>query len=229
MRFLKLITAILLIMGMPLNTSAFADVAKIYNLMDREALKLTIAEIETKGGQDIASLKTLGIAWHNLASLEVKGASGRAVETLKTASKAAPGDPETLAYLGSAMTMEARDSWNVVVKVSGVNRGINLMDKAVSLSPDKVVVRMVRGNNSLRLPDFFKRKEIALKDFLHLEALAKKSPGSVDADTLAEISYRLGVIYASRGDARLSSEYMVRAAAAAPQSKWGMEARKEAR
>src|SRR5437016_303236 len=51
---------------------------------------------------DARALKGLGVALHDLAALQVRAAATRAVAALARAHALAPGDPEVVAYLGSA-------------------------------------------------------------------------------------------------------------------------------
>ena len=93
-----------------------------------------------------------------------------------------------------------RDSWNVLVKDGFVHKGIKMMDDAVAEVPDSIVVRMVRANNSLQLPEFFKRKDIAKKDFQYLKMLITKSSVEIDSDIKAKVFYQLGTFSRQEGN-----------------------------
>lgn len=172
------------------------ELRQLYGLRKKESLQKFVwnAEQESKDDlSDIKKLKMLGIAYHNLAVLKVKDASRKATAYLQKAYSLAPADDEVMVYLGSSTTMVGRDSWNVLTKVSIVNKGIKMMDEAVARMPDSIVVRMVRANNSLDLPEFFQRKGIARKDFEHLEMLITKPSAEVEPDIKAEVFYQLGM------------------------------------
>ena len=72
--------------------------------------------------------------------------------------------------------MLARTTRNPLKKMSHVNKGIGLMDKAIKLDPDNISVRLVRGLNSSRLPGFLNRGEVAIEDFEHLASLIPQRP-----------------------------------------------------
>lgn len=56
-----------------------------------------------------------------------------------------------------------------------VNEGIGKLDKAVMLDSTNLRVRMVRGINSVNLPDFLNRRPFALRDFAFIVAHADSS------------------------------------------------------
>jgi hypothetical protein len=87
--------------------------------------------------------------------------------------------------------MMARDSWNFFTKLSEVNRGMNLIDKAIGKEPNNCVIRLVRAHNSLSLPDFLNRKPIAKQDFLLVQKLFTKDPTILDAETKADVVRQL--------------------------------------
>ncbi|MBI3813568.1 MAG: tetratricopeptide repeat protein [Nitrospinae bacterium] len=224
MRMITVIT--LLIISLSSAGYGETDFNKLYNLTDKNSLERIIHDTEKSNPLDKDSLKVLGIAYHNLGRLEIKGLPDKAVEYLEKANQLSPADYEALAYLGSAKTMVARDSWNFFTKLSKVNEGINMMDRAVSKSPDNIAIRMVRANNSLKLPGFLNRKGIAMKDFQHLATLIQMSEG-VSPDLKAEIFYQLGMLYKSDGNESLAKEYFKKAVNVSPDSKWGIDAKKE--
>lgn len=148
--------------------------------------------------EDYETLKGLGIAYHIKAAQDAKGYAAKAVEILSRAHEMVPGDNETLCYLGSATTIMAQTTWNPMRKMSYVNKGMELMDRAVEKDPDNYSVRVTRGLNARRLPAFLERESIALEDFEHLARLLKND---ADADmslkrrvykNLSEIYYRSG-------------------------------------
>lgn len=189
---------------------------------DPVVLRAEIARLDSASppqSGEAERLKRLGMAWHNLAALKIDGASAEAQKWLKEASAAAPTDAQVMAYLGSAQTMIARDSWNVITKVSEVNKGIALIDKAVRQAPDDITVRMVRMTNSLSLPGFFGRAPKAREDLVYLHGvLAKQTLLPVAS---AEICYRLGDIVQGEGDQQQATKLFDEARRYAPDSEWG--------
>jgi len=224
---LKSFVTLLLIVAFPIGGYGEINLNKIYGLREMNDLRKIINETERANPSDKDSLKLLGIAYHNLGVNEVKGAPEKAVRYLERANQLSSDDYEVLAYLGSAKTMIARDSWNVVGKMSGINKGINIMDKAVREAPDNIPIRMVRANNSLKAPKFFNRSRVAKEDFLHIVGLIEKSPSNLDSDTKAEVYYQLGMIFKVAENKALAGEYLKKAVAIAPDSQWGTKAKGE--
>jgi len=223
---------ILLLLIVILSTIGHAEMNldKLYGLRDKTRLKKIIREAEDiikRNPSDKNILKVLGIAYHNLGVLEVKGAPKKSVRYLEKARKLAPEDYEILAYLGSAKTMVARDSWNVITKVSQVNKGVKMIDKAVKMAPDNIAIRMLRANNSLALPGFFKRRHLAKGDFLYIEKLIEKNPSIADSITKAEVFYKLGMIYKNEKNSSKAKKYFKKAIDIAHASKWAIMAEEE--
>jgi len=166
------------VLGLTMSCWAQMDLKQLYDLRDKSELLEFIGKTEAKlDPADVKKLKMLGIAYHNLATLKMKGASAKAAAYLQKAYALSPHDDEVLAFLGSSWTMVGRDSWNVLAKTSDVNQGIKMIDQAVAQSPDNIVVRTVRMNNSLEVPAFFNRKDMADKDLQYLKKAQKETPG----------------------------------------------------
>jgi len=222
MKILWLIGTIFLSISVPCY--AEIELQQLYGLREKETLQDFVQKTEKEVGitsSDIQKLKILGIAYHNLATLKVKDTPRKAAAYLQEVYSLSPNDDEVQAYLGSATTMIGRDSWNVLTKIGTVNKGIKMIDDAVVMMPDSIVIRMVRANNSLDLPDIFKRKEIARKDFQHLEMLVTKSSSDIEPDIKAEIFYQLGMFYRRENNDSMAKEYFKKAINASPDSQWG--------
>jgi len=202
--------------------------AQLYGLRDKEALLKTLEKKKTElkeNPDDVKILKSLGIIYHNLGILKIHGAPQEAVKYLRRANELMPDDYEVLAYLGSAKTMIARDSWNPIKKISYANEGIRLIDEAVYKDPDNIAIRFVRANNSLSLPKFFKRSDLAKKDLDYLLELSKRRKEDFTSEMMAEIYFHLGNICISEDNPIKAKEYWEKAAKTAPDSKWGRKAR----
>nr|VFK27561.1 MAG: hypothetical protein BECKMB1821G_GA0114241_102847 [Candidatus Kentron sp. MB]VFK32109.1 MAG: hypothetical protein BECKMB1821I_GA0114274_102946 [Candidatus Kentron sp. MB]VFK75639.1 MAG: hypothetical protein BECKMB1821H_GA0114242_10282 [Candidatus Kentron sp. MB] len=192
--------------------------------MDRQTLETEIARVEAAGESivDAERLKRLGIAWHNLSVIEVDGASVQADKWLKKARDAAPKDYEIMAYYGSARTMVARDSWNVLTKMGTANKGIAIIDKAIRAAPNNVTVRMVRANNSLALPEMFSRRPKAREDFGFLHKRLDKL--DIPSETKAEICFKLGEILDEDGQREKARALYEEARAFSPDGEWAKQA-----
>lgn len=184
------IVSLLLISVRIFAASPAIPITDLYKLQNERELKQAVREYEKLDTYD--ALKRSGIAYHNLATLKIDGASEKAVQFLKRASDMKPTDSITLAYLGSATTMTARDSWNVFTKMEEANRGFNLLDKAVVLDPNNAVLRVLRINNSLQVPDFLGRKRIVKPDFAKIEQLLAENPNQLDPETVADVRKKVG-------------------------------------
>lgn len=148
---------------------------------------------------DFEALKALGIAYHIKARKDAKKFAPRAVKYLTRAYEINKKDYEIVCYLGSATTMMAKTTWNPIKKMSYVNKGTGLMDKAVRRDPDNVSIRMTRAGNSKSLPSFLNRGEIAFEDFEYLADLIEKNPESY-ALIKKEVYTNLAELYKKAGD-----------------------------
>lgn len=189
--------------------------SELFGLMDEKSLKAEVEASEQfmKSQKDGKKhLKRVGIAYHNLAVLEVDKASSKSHFYLQKAYKKNPNDYEILAYLGSAKTLLGRDSWRVFQKVINVNEGVKMMDEAVRKAPDNAFIRILRANNSLSLPRFFKRRSKAKEDFLHIEILLQRHPNMLPSSLQAEIFNHLAEIFKNEGNTARAKAYMHKAA-----------------
>jgi len=197
--------------------------SELFGLMDEKSLKAEVEASEqflTTHPDDKTHLKRVGIAYHNLAVLEVDKASNKSHDYLQRAYEKDANDYEVLAYLGSAKTLVGRDSWRVIEKVTNVNEGIKIMDKAVLKVPDNAVIRILRANNSLALPRFFKRRPKAKEDFLHIETLLNRHPDMLPLTIQAEIFYKLAEIFKEEENTARAGTYMNKARKVAPDFTW---------
>jgi hypothetical protein len=102
-------------------------------------------------------------------------ATAEAITLLEDIIKAQPTNATALAYLGSSYSLTARDSDTVVNKMRYTNRGLRVLDQAVSIAPDDWVVRLIRANVASNLPALFNRKKTAIEDGLKLDEIFSNS------------------------------------------------------
>ncbi len=221
---------VFIVLGFSLSLT-YAETTKedIYGLMDYQKLKGIISEKEEilkKNPSDISALKVLGVAYHNLSVIGKKGTCKKAFSILTKAYELAPEDYEILAYLGSVHTLLGRDAIFPYTRLYQVNKGCRIMDEAISKSPNNIVVRLTRANNSLALPDFFLRAKYAKEDLLYLLKLSEKTPNEFPPELLATIYYTLGEYYKSKEQWDKAREYWEEAVKVAPESKDGLSAQK---
>ncbi len=195
---------------------------ELYTIID--AAKETLE----KNPEDRDSLKTLGIAYHNLSTIGVKSAAKDAVKYLKRAKKLYPYDALVLAMLGSSTTLLGKYSDKKVTEGRRLsNKGGGMLDRAVMMAPDDVLVRMVRANNSRGLPTFFGRRHYFKNDMLHVEKLIEASPDKYHGNLKAQVYYKLGTAYQAEKDDATAVSYFKKAVQAAPDSKWARKAKRE--
>jgi len=66
-----------------------------------------------------------------------------------------PYDPEIVAWLGAAITIEATKTENGIEKLNYVKEGSSLLDKTVEEAPTNLVVRIIRSTTYTSLPQVF--------------------------------------------------------------------------
>lgn len=222
-----LIGTVYLVMTICCVGIVYGESVNICEVMDFKELTRIINEKEEilkTHPSDISTLKVLGIAYHNLSVIGKKGVCKKAFSILTKAYELTPQDYEILVYLGSSRTLMGRDAIIPFAKLHYVYNGCRIMDEAVSKSPDNIIVRLTRANNSLALPGFFNRAKYAKKDLLHLLKLSKKAPKDFSSELLATIYYTLGEYYKGEGESQWDKarECWEKAIEIAPESKDGI-------
>ena len=179
---------------------------------------------------NIDALKRAGIAAHQLALFHGKGYAERSVKYLQEIVDKDRNDAVAVAYLGSAHALVARDSSVIMSRISNVNKGLSLLNRAVRSAPEDFVVRMVRGSVIFELPSMFKKPENAIEDFTFVESRFENLPDIEDinvATLKSEVYYKLGSLKKETGDKNAATSYFKKAVSAAPNSKWAQLAKKE--
>lgn len=200
---------------------------------DINALTQMLNKAEADIGKDpgnVENYKKAGIAAHQLALFHGKGYAERSVKFLSDIVEKNRNDAVVMAYLGSAHALVARDASVIVTKISNVNKGLSLLNRAVRIAPEDFVVRMVRGSVIFELPSMFKKPENAIEDFTYVESRFNSLPDidGIDVNSLkAEVYYKLGSLKKEVGDKKAATECFAKAVSAAPDSKWAQLAKKE--
>lgn len=78
--------------------------------------------------------------------------------------RARPNDPTIVAYSGSLELLEAARTWAFWNKHTLAKDGLARMDEAVSMDPEDLEARFIRGATNWHLPFFFHRKQQAEDD-----------------------------------------------------------------
>ncbi len=175
--FIRIVlTTLILFTGI---SAAYGDDLFKLNYLNMNELNKQISRFENQIKEDpsnITAKKGLGISFHIKATADTEEYAERAASKLENAYSYNKKDYEVMVYFGSATTMLATTTWNPMKKMSYVNKGTALMDKAVRRAPENITVRMTRGLNSMNLPSLFKRRALALEDFEYLAEQIKKKP-----------------------------------------------------
>ena len=122
----------------------------------------------------------LGIIYHNLMDYDPDAYLEPALDNLK---KASENSPLGLGYYGSVLTKQggmASDNGNIFKASSLVEEGFRAIDKAVSLAPDDINLRILRMENGLSVSKAspFKRYDTVREDLAWMKPrLETLSPG----------------------------------------------------
>jgi len=199
------------------------NIEYFYNLWNEKEIKKYISKYEQslQISYSTETLKILGVLYHNLGASGIKGVGEKSMNYLKEYTAKVPNDDEAFAYLGSAITIFGRDSFTPVNKVRYVLEGTKIIDKAVKNSPNNIVIRLVRINNTLALPNFFKRGHFAEKDVDFLLNLVEKRTDVYPKDLVANIYYLKGEILKNKDKISLARQYWEEAVKIAPDSLYG--------
>ncbi len=142
--------------------------------LNEEQLKEYEARLAANPNDQEALLR-LGIHYHNRGGDGDEKAVEKAIDFLDRLLQLNNRNTVAMAFYGSAVTMQGRDAFLPWNKMKYVNEGIGKLDKAVMLDSTNLRVRMVRGMNSIKLPDFPNRRPFALRDFAFVVARADSS------------------------------------------------------
>ncbi len=218
LRTLCLLGALLL----PFSAAMAGDIP--YGVKDKTQLNATLKQAEQQLAaheNEKAALVAAGIACHQLAALRVDGAADKAVDYLQQATALEPGNNTLLAYLGSAYAMAGRDSSFVVMKVSKVNKGLAILDKAQRKDPANLDVRFIRASVQYSVPGMFSRKSQAADDYLFF---AEHAPPAGEGARLAEAYFKLGKNAQENHEAAKAKGFFEKSRASAPDSDWSRQA-----
>lgn len=166
---------LLLILLLTLTNSVFAEA--VFDLRGDAAQKRLeeLRELIKTDANNTQALKDAGIILHQLNRGSPNKTSVEEGEKyLKQALRNAAGDVETLAWLGSIITMKAQFDTDPGRQTFFVKSGSQKMDAAVRKAPDNIVVRLTRAYNSLEIPPFLKRTRFAVEDFQHYLKLCEQ-------------------------------------------------------
>ncbi len=143
-----------------------------------------------------------------------------ALAILTKAVAADPTSPAALAWLGSAQVRKAAKAPGVE-GAGWIKRGFDTLDEAVERFPDAFVVYVVRGVTASRVPEMFRKGEVAVKDLGTVVAMKAARPQAVPDGVMPMVYLNLGLAQKKVGrpaDARATWEKARRLYPAAPEA-----------
>lgn len=161
---------LLILLLVSFNASAL-DVINIEGKAANQALS-ELEDTLKNEPNNIFALKNAGILLHQMSrKTPDEDAVKKSESYLKKVISSQPKDYEAQAWLGSVITMKALFEKDPGKQTFFVKLGTRKMDKAVKKTPNNLIVRLIRANNSMELPPFLKRTRFAVTDFeYYLEA-----------------------------------------------------------
>jgi tetratricopeptide (TPR) repeat protein len=123
-----------------------------------------------------------------------------AIALLEKAVAAEPNNPTALAWLGSAQVRKAPRVGGLEA-AGWVKRGFDTLDEAAERFPDAFVVYVVRGVTAARVPDLFRKADVAVKDLSRVVAMKEARPPAVPDTVMPVVYLNLGVAYRKIGQA----------------------------
>ncbi len=187
---------------------------------ERDALQRQYEDQLAANSKDIQVFKELGIIYHMQA---VEGTRphpelvNKSYNLLKRAYEQDKQDLITLSYYGSVTTMMALSTDDSMQQMRFVKSGARRMDKAIKKSQDNIILRLVRGNNSIGLPKFLQRTRYAVEDFGHVLKIAPSLPLPMKAELL----FKIGEAYALMEQPSEAESHWKQAHEVAPDSTFG--------
>jgi len=142
-----------------------------------------------------------GVRLHDLAVAGNRKAAKLALELLKKAHEADPGDTLAQGYYGSCLALNARDSMDTNILFGDTIKGLKLLNRAIARDWNNPKLRLLRAYLTYSLPEaFFHLTQRALKDFRYLKTAYEQDNSLFSRELYHQILYDLGVSYQRTGD-----------------------------
>ncbi len=103
-----------------------------------------------------------------------------------------PGNGLAMVYLGSVITMKARDTILPWKKWDYMQNGFKMIDNGVKTDPGNVEVRLMRAIHSVSVPSFFNRFDIGFRDFEYLSMVISENEIDFSQEFLLPYYYYYG-------------------------------------
>lgn len=183
--------------------------AQSANISSKEKRAITkadsISQIVKNNPDDIEKRIELAKAYYNLAMAHGKEKYINKAEThFRKVLENDENHALAYAYLGSLTTVKGKHAYAPWKKLDYVEKGCDLMDKAVDIAPQNVGVRMVRAFNNLELPDFFNRIAYAIEDLTFLRN--SRAWPHLNKPLQAEVLYSSGLAFQKSGNKEKARE-----------------------
>ena len=117
-----------------------------------------------------------------------------AIAIFEQAVAADPKNPAALAWLGSAQVRKA-PRVPLFERAGWVKRGFDTLDEAVERFPDAFVVYLIRGSTAIRVPDMFRKGDVAVQDLTRVVAMKEARPEAVPDAVMPLVYLNLGLAY----------------------------------
>jgi len=143
-----------------------------------------------------------------------------AIALLEKAVSAEPANPAALAWLGSAQVRKAGRVPGMEA-AGWIKRGFDALDEAVERFPEAFVVYVVRGTTAGRVPEMFRKTDVAVKDLSTVVAMKERRPQAVPDAVMGLVYLNLGLAQKKAGraaEARATWEKGKRLYPAAPEA-----------
>lgn len=115
-----------------------------------------------------------------------------ALSLFEKAVAADPNDPAALAWLGSAQVRKAARA-AFFERAGWVKRGFDTLDEAVERFPEAFVVYVVRGTTAARVPDLFRKTDVAVQDLARVVAMKDTQAEAVPDAVMPAVYLNLGL------------------------------------
>ena len=120
----------------------------------------------------------------------------KACDLLKKLNYQSPMNRQVEAYLGSTTALLGRDETNMMDRMKLAKRGLKMLDRAVSMAPEDIAIRTLRGHVCYNLPEmYFMRTKCAIEDFNHIISCYEKDNKCIEKGYYCQLLYNLGKAY----------------------------------
>ncbi len=165
------------------------------NTRAADTFKERLAQLQKQIDQQPTNLTLLvkaGDLCHDEGVKDNKDAVKLAEKFLREALKLDPSNAPALALLGSTYTLKGRDAFWPGTQISLVKEGNKMLDAAVALATNNVMVRLTRAANNVHMPKFLGREEIARTDLAWLWEKVQATPDAFSIDIRQNVALNHG-------------------------------------